>query len=289
MTEFRFHFPLHIIWCFRFKDTFLWRRKSISAAKGDGKRGLQPCNARATSCPPLVVLQVGPHGAEFVAPDAACFRRDCAYIAGLVSAHHFRAILIQTLLLSRTLLLFFIIIGTHPNSSLLLLLLRVQLPRPTSFSFYHHLLQPNGALPYRHTPPLLLLFQAVSSTHLLPPLLSSCDRMPPQATAIAQSAREGYRSFRVVHAAAQSQHALDQSDGGELPACFKEWASDLAQKSQVLAPISPAPPPKVTKIVLEGADYAIVDVNVQGTLTLQVWAAVLLRSRHATLDLSFRC
>jgi hypothetical protein len=70
-----------IRFCFRFKDTFLWRRKVISAAEGAGG-GLKPAPAPGAAEPPLLVLQVGVKASVFVAPEAALFRRDCVYIAG---------------------------------------------------------------------------------------------------------------------------------------------------------------------------------------------------------------
>ena len=120
--------PFCFIWGFRFKDTFLWRRKSISAATGECSGGLKPPRARSSSAPPLVVLQVAEKSCVFVKPDAASFRRNCAYVAGAPSP---------------------LSIFAPQIYSIFLFFFFFQSPRPTLFSFHHCPPLPNDTLQHR--------------------------------------------------------------------------------------------------------------------------------------------
>ena len=73
--------------------------------------------------------------------------------------------------------------------------------------------------------------------------------------------------------------ARDAGCDGELPACITEWMRAGAVQPQTHAAEARAPPPRVTKVVLEGESYAVVDVDVKGMLTLQVRRSALHLSR----------
>ncbi len=82
----------------------------------------------------------------------------------------------------------------------------------------------------------------------------------------------------VVHAgqtidppcASHSSEASDRAQDTVLPSFVNDWISRGALQGAALEAAVPPAPPKVTKVIVGGGDYAIVDVAVNGLPTLQV-------------------